>query len=280
MFHEYKTITYQGKVVFHKIVTDALKRDVKPFHDNEACFMFVSEGDFSVRTPDQLVAFKNSDGLLAKCFNFFIETTSQQRKNEGRMNFLGVYLFPDQMEEILQIDLAKSSHKVDYNIKRVPLNDLLNAFRDSIHVLIDNPELADENMIQTKLREFVLLISKVQNQSPVDFLAALFKLNEIPFKNAIHNNLYSNMNVSEFAKLCNMSLSTFKRKFSEVFQESPKKYIENARLEKAAKTIMESDMRISDIAYDCGYETISTFNRSFKSKFGKSPRQYRLSQTA
>ena len=85
---------------------------------------------------------------------------------------------------------------------------------------------------------------------------------------------------SEFSHLCGMSLASFKRKFKDVFSESPKKYLDRMKLEKASNLLSNDTLRISDIAYDCGYETISTFNRTFKSYFGKSPSEFRLSRTA
>jgi AraC-like DNA-binding protein len=148
-------------------------------------------------------------------------------------------------------------------------------------MLLDNPELADETLIKTKLKEFVLLVSKTQNApSQLDFLSAMFKKDHSEFKKTILNNLYSNLSINEFAYLCGMSLSTFKRMFKKVFKDSPKKYIAKMKLEKASKLLASKELRISDIVYDCGFETISTFNRSFKTYFGKSPTEYRLNQFA
>lgn len=148
-------------------------------------------------------------------------------------------------------------------------------------MLLDNPELADETLIKTKLKEFVLLMSKTQNApSQLDFLSAMFKKNSSTFKETIINNIYSNLSLDEFAHLSGMSLSTFKRKFNDTFKDSPKKYIAKKKLEKASKMLRLPDYRISDIAYDCGFETISTFNRSFKTHFGKSPTEFRLNFSA
>jgi AraC-like DNA-binding protein len=48
------------------------------------------------------------------------------------------------------------------------------------------------------------------------------------------------------------------------------------RLEKAAGMLVERpQMRISEIAYHCGFNDLSYFNRSFKKRFGESPRSYR-----
>ncbi len=123
---------------------------------------------------------------------------------------------------------------MDYNVKAVPVDGLLNSFKESVTILLDNPELADETLIKIKLKEFVLLMTKTQNApTQLDFLASMFKKNTSEFKETILKNLYSNLTIDEFAHLCGMSLSTFKRKFTETFKESPKKYIAIKKLEKA-----------------------------------------------
>jgi len=38
----------------------------------------------------------------------------------------------------------------------------------------------------------------------------------------------------------------------------------------------DKNLRISDIAYDLGYNSLTTFNRAFKEQMGKSPSDYRL----
>ena len=280
MIEEYKKIEYKGKVVFHKMTVSSPERDLKPFQDNEACFMFVNKGEFSVRTPDQFITFSEDQGLLAKCFNFFIETTIEQREKEDRMEFLGVFLFSSHVEDLLNFKLSSSSRTVNFNIKNLNIDQLFKAYRESIEVMIENPHLADEQMVETKIKEFVLLVSRSQNMSPVDFLASMFKLNRTEFESTIQNNLYSNLSVIQMAQLCSMSTSSFKRKFKERFNESPKKYISKKKLEKAVNLLMNTSERISTIAYECGYETVSTFNRSFKLSKGVSPSRYRLVQNA
>jgi len=281
MIHEYKELKYYGEVVFNKLVITAPERELKVFKDDEACFMFVDKGNFSVRTPEELISLKEGKGLLAKCFNFFVETTKEQRTEDNIMEVLGVYLFPSMVEELLEIDLSQSNYSLPYNYRQVQIDSLLDHYKDGISILLDNPEIADEAIIKTKLKEFILLISKMENaQSTIDFLSGMFRTNAMEFKSTIANNLYSNLSIEEFAILCGMSTSSFKRKFSTVYNESPKKYLAKMKLQRASKLLSAHDHRISDIAYECGYETISTFNRSFKAHFGQSPSDYRLSHSA
>lgn len=281
MILDQKRLKYKDQIVFERIRMSHFKRIPKLYQDNEACFMFVNKGEFSVRTPDEFISFNKDKGLLAKCFDYFFETSKQQRERNDSIEVVGVLLYPSIVEELFQFDVTHSTHTVDYNITQVQIDGLLNNFKDSINMLLDNPELADETLIKTKLKEFVLLVSKTQNApSQLDFLSAMFKKDHSKFKKTILNNLYSNLSIDEFAYLSGMSLSTFKRMFKKVFKDSPKKYIAKMKLEKASKLLASKEHRISDIAYDCGFETISTFNRAFKTYFGKSPTEYRLNQFA
>ena len=279
--YEQKVLTYKGRVVFEKIKTSYFKRIPKIFQAQEACFMFINKGEFSVRTPDEYLSFESGIGLLAKCFNYFFETNKSQRESSETIELLGVLMYPEIVEELFQFDISDSSHRVDYNVKKVQIDGLLHNFKTSIDILLDNPELADESLIKNKLKEFILLICKTQNiPSELDFLSAIFRKNDTTFRNTINNNLYSDLSLNQFATLCGMSLSSFKRKFKSTFNESPKKYLLKMKLTKAATLLLSSDQRISNIAYESGFETISTFNRSFKLFYSVSPSDYRLSQNA
>ena len=166
---------------------------------------------------------------------------------------------------------------MDFNVKQVQVDLLLDNFKNSINILLDNPELVDDGIIKTKLKEFIQLLIKSQNApSQLDYLSALFRPNEVAFKTVIQKNLYANLSLEELAALTHLSTSSFKRKFKETFEESPKKYITRKKVEKAAELLRSSDNRISDIAYDVGFESVATFNRNFTAKYQKSPSEYRL----
>ena len=120
-------------------------------------------------------------------------------------------------------------------------------------------------------------MSKLQKApSQLDFLAALFKPHEVAFKSVIQHNLYADLSLDELAALCHLSISSFKRKFKTVFNDSPRKYIVKKKVEKAATLLKTSKMRISDISYEAGFDSFATFSRNFTNIYGKSPSEYRL----
>ncbi|MEQ9377220.1 MAG: AraC family transcriptional regulator [Imperialibacter sp.] len=276
-----KVLKYKERIVFEKLTIPYFDRIPKEFFEIEACFIFVNKGEFSVRSPTNYLDFEPGQGLLAKCLNYFFETNANQRQVGEGVEVIGVLLYPSMVEELFDFELSAYSYTVDFNLKQVQIDALLNNFRDSVNLLLDHPELADEAMIKTKLREFVLLISKSQGApSHYDFLAAMFKPDFAAFRNVIQSNLFSSCSLDELAALCHMSLSTFKRRFKEAFKETPKKYIAEKKVHKAAEMLKSNNYRIAEIAYECGFETLSSFNRTFKTSFGVSPSDYRVSLNA
>lgn len=275
---DYKMLTYKGKEVFNKAVTKGLHRDLKPFHENEACFGFVNKGTFHARGADKHLVITPDQAFFAKCYNFYAETDPRTHEDPEVVEFMSILLYKDIVEELMDLDLSKPSTAVDYNMKQFELDSLLDHFRATINIWLDNPEMADEEMIGVKLKEFILLLlKKAQVQDEVDFLAGLYHVKSTPFTDTIENNIFSTLSLEELATLCNMSVSSFKRKFDEMYGEPPKKYITRRKIEKAQQLLRSPDMRVSDVAFDSGFESLATFNRNFHSETGFSPSEYRLS---
>ena len=277
MKYEEKHIKYKGRIVFGKQSLPYFDRMPKEYFEDEACFVFINEGEVSVRSQTNYMNLDGNNAILAKCLNYFFETDNKQKESGDGIEVIAVILDPSLVEELFEFDLSQSDYSVDYNIKQIEVDRLLANFKENINILLDNPELADERMIETKLKEFVLLITKSQNApSQLDFLSALFKPLDIGFRSTIQHNIYSNLSLDELARLCHLSKSSFKRKFNDVFKSSPKKYISQKKIEKAAELLRSDNLRISDIAYDVGFDSLATFNRNFTSTYGKSPTEYRL----
>jgi AraC-like DNA-binding protein len=62
-----------------------------------------------------------------------------------------------------------------------------------------------------------------------------------------------------------------------VYSQSPANYITKMKMQKAADSLMNKELRVSEIAYDLGYDSLTTFDRAFKAQMGKSPTEYRMS---
>jgi len=119
------------------------------------------------------------------------------------------------------------------------------------------------------------MTKKVSAPSEMDFIASMFKPHFAQFEEVIQHNLYADLTLDELAKLCHMSLSTFKRKFNSTYSEPPKKYITRLKVQKAVELLKQTDMRVSDVVFQTGFESVSSFNRAFKNVLGRTPSEYR-----
>lgn len=98
-----------------------------------------------------------------------------------------------------------------------------------------------------------------------------FTLQEI-----VDANFKENLAMEELAKLANMSISTFKRKFKNLIGESPGVYIRKKRLNWASSQLRGTNKSITDIAFDAGFRDPNYFSKVFSKHSGYSPSQYRL----
>lgn len=276
MDYEKKILTYKGKVVFEKINMPKFKRIPKLHDEQEACFMFIDKGAFSVRTQDLLVKFDEEKALLAKCFNYFFELNQQQWEQTTHFELIGVLFYPSIIQEVFELDFTKFEQKEKHNVQQVEVTPLLQNFKEGIKYLLDHPHLANDTLILLKLREFVQLIIRQNNStSSLDFFTTLFNPVEYNLKTTVENNIYSNLNTNEFALLCNMSTSTFKRKFKQVYKTPFRTYIQEQKIAKSEQLLKYSSLSITEIAFEVGFESISTFNRNFKNSLQLSPSIYR-----
>lgn len=276
MILEYKSLKYKNKVIFEKMVLGRFQRAPKSYQENEACFMYLQEGSFQFRTPNRVISLTSGDAVLAKCNNYFFEQTKKDHEAFERSKGIGAYLYPEIIKELFDFDLSISDFETRYDATGVNTDALMKNFIDGIEFLLDNPKVCNDSMLKIKLKEFILLLSKTENApSILDFVSSLFKPREYNFKQIIERNTFSPLSISELAHICGMSISTFQRTFNDIFDQTPAKYILEKRMLKSKEMLRNKNLRISDIAFDCGFQSTSTFNRSFKDFFNYSPSDFR-----
>jgi len=82
----------------------------------------------------------------------------------------------------------------------------------------------------------------------------------------------------QLARLANMSLRAYERRFYSSFHLTPQQYLRRLRLRIASRMLMNADqfLPLADVALACGFADQSHFTREFKRHFGWTPRDYRL----
>jgi AraC-like DNA-binding protein len=89
------------------------------------------------------------------------------------------------------------------------------------------------------------------------------------------SNIKKDITLSEAAQIAEMNENAFSRFFSQRTRKTFSGYIKELRLQKAAKLLVENDMTITQVCYECGYNNISNFNRQFLNHYKMNPMTYK-----
>ena len=79
----------------------------------------------------------------------------------------------------------------------------------------------------------------------------------------------------EIAEVANMTPTSFCRMFKTKTKKNFVEYLNEIRVSNACKFLIETDMSISEIAYECGFTTASNFNKLFRKFTGMTPSEYK-----
>ena len=86
--------------------------------------------------------------------------------------------------------------------------------------------------------------------------------------------------VERLASVSHVSEAHFARSFKDAFGVPPHRYLLTRRIERAKALLRDTDLMITDIAFQTGWKSLGTFGRIFRDITGESPGQTRAREKA
>ncbi|MEV0651030.1 AraC family transcriptional regulator [Phytomonospora sp. NPDC050363] len=83
------------------------------------------------------------------------------------------------------------------------------------------------------------------------------------------------LDVPTLARIAHVSEAHFNRTFRATFGETPHRYLQRRRVERAMFLLRQTRKSVTDICFEVGFGSLGTFSRTFHDIVGKSPRTYR-----
>jgi AraC-like DNA-binding protein len=83
------------------------------------------------------------------------------------------------------------------------------------------------------------------------------------------------LDIPALARIAHVSQAHFIRTFRATFGETPHRYLQRRRVERAMAMLVSTERSITDICMSVGFSSLGTFSRTFRDIVGESPKDYR-----
>lgn len=83
------------------------------------------------------------------------------------------------------------------------------------------------------------------------------------------------LDIPALARIAHVSEAHFIRTFRATFGETPHRYLQRRRVERAMYLLVQTEQDITDICFAVGFSSLGTFSRTFRQIVGESPTEYR-----
>ncbi len=177
-----------------------------------------------------------------------------------------------------QMTLKKDQQIDDSNFHLVKLNvdDGLKLYFESVGSYIFQEKAPADQLLKLKFKELILqVLTNDSNLKLKSYFLSILQEGNRSMESIIRKNLCFNLSIEDYAKLCNRSLSAFKRDFKQEFGKSPLKWLVEERLKYAKARLISIDESIVELALFSGFESTEHFIRCFKKYYGEPPLRFK-----
>lgn len=157
-----------------------------------------------------------------------------------------------------------------YNEPRV------DAFLHSMAAYFADDEEPPAALLRLKLSELIAgLVLGRKNPELSAYLRSVAAADSPSVPAIMEANYCHNLPLEAFAKMCHRSLASFKRKFQECYGVPPGRWLLERRLERAARLLATTELSVTEVVLECGFESPAHFSRAFRKRFGRAPSKHR-----
>ncbi|WP_188933082.1 helix-turn-helix domain-containing protein [Puia dinghuensis] len=233
---------------------------------------FLLEGEKTVHRPGEPMRIKGGQFLLIAGGNTLM---SEKLSINGRYRSL-LFFFDDSVfkDFFLKYPGLNPAGKGNDPIVSFSIDEFIRNFLHSLQLMpAANPDM-QKNWQLLKFEELMLYLAGKAPESLAAFrLTDVHDADDRQLMAVVEGNVNHAITVDELSFLCNMSLSTFKRRFARLYATSPNKWLLQKRMELAA-SLLDSQEKPSEVYHKVGYENHSSFTQSFKQVYGVTPREF------
>lgn len=277
------------------IIHNKTKNAYYPLHTSPLTVKFTLKGEeyFATKkrsyrvTPSSYLIFNNGQKYSARIQSAEeVETISVFFRPKFAEDVLSSLVTPD--DKILENEDNPPRQPVNFIEMLYPHDTVLfpfiYKFRLASRVGYDDKEWFEEELymllkcmleLHRQVGLEIYKVPSVKKSTKVEVYKRLYNSREY-----IDNNFANDIKIEDAAKEACMSTFHFLRLFKTMFDETPYQYITRKRIEKAFDLILKTEMPITEVCFEVGFNSLSSFSWLVKQKYGMSPEAMRDSYNA
>jgi len=215
------------------------------------------------------------------CHHFFAGDTVLLPRNQlGRMSKLpldgqpciaiSVLFRKERLQHYYATQTTKLTAPQGLGLKKFKAHPLLKSLFNSLQPYFELADALPEDIAAFKVEEAVRILRAIDLD--VDEVLGHFEEpGKLDLAEFMEQHYMFNLPLEKFSYLTGRSLTTFKKDFKRIFQNTPGRWLTQKRLELAHYQIFEQKRKPSDVYLDTGFEDFSHFSFAFKKHFGYNP---------
>lgn len=237
---------------------------------SEHLLLYVLDGSYvATYGTERVEVCQNEMILLRKAIAIEYEKYGDP-ENNGRFDAVVFLMSDDLIREFVKTSGFRSNIQQEQPIYKVSATSKLKGFISSVCPYFEEPDDLNQGLIKIKMLELLYDLAHADPQ----LVNQLLQMNSPARKDIsaiMEANFTNPVSLNDLAYMAGRSLSSFKRDFQQIYNGSPAQWIREKRLKYASHLLSTTDMDVSDVCYESGFESIAHFSRTFKEFFGVSP---------
>jgi AraC-like DNA-binding protein len=159
------------------------------------------------------------------------------------------------------------------HLKRVPLAHV-ELLAEEMERESAKAEPGYEVALRAKLQELMVYLSRAYTSTDTTEAHALLRVGHVI--GALENDFSKDWKLDELLKIAHMSRSNLMRVFRKATGQTPIEYLVRLRIQRAMAMLRNTDLNITEIALEVGFNDSNYFTRQFRRVVGLPPRSFRL----
>ena len=194
---------------------------------SDACFAYILKGDNQMFSTEENIVASKGKVILSLCG--FTLGQMLSGLSQGYLHVIVTHFNYGLLQKVFEGNKPELWEEIATPVTQFVVqksaNNLIESYFNNIEQLFSNEEALNENLLKLKLQEIInLLLQTEKSESIRKIVNSLFSERKFSFKELVDAHIDKTDSVENLAMLTSTSVSSFKRKFKEIYRTTPARY--------------------------------------------------------